>query len=44
MRTHPPPVKFAEPPDGLDGFCSPIHDKAGDAVVDDFRYRQTGTR
>src|SRR5258707_11110775 len=39
MRTYLPPVEFAEPTDGLDGFGFPIHDKAGDAVVDDFRYR-----
>ena len=39
MRTYPPPVEFAEPPDRLNGLRFVIDDKAGDAVIDDFRYR-----
>src|SRR5713101_1598769 len=39
MRTYLPPVEFSEPPDGLDGFSFPIHDKAGYTVIDHFRYR-----
>ena len=39
MRTHPPPVEFVKPPDGLNGFRFPINDKAGHAVIDHFRYR-----
>jgi hypothetical protein len=39
MRTYLSPVEVAEPPDGPDGFSFSIHDKAGHAVIDDFRYR-----
>src|ERR1700704_6346419 len=39
MGSHPMSVELAKPSDRLDGFCFAWHNKAGDAIVDNFRHR-----
>jgi hypothetical protein len=38
VPSHMPPIKLGKPSDRFNSFRFSWHDKAGDAVVDDFRY------
>src|ERR1700704_4908656 len=39
LPAHLASIEFAKPSDSLNSLCFPRYDKAGDAVVDDLRYR-----